>query len=351
MKSKKIVLNDKGMSNVVGALMLTLVVIIAAAGFAAMLSQIQREEMKRATHILAVEGEELRIMSIYPEFNETNLRLERLDVSVLNLNSRDSYLTRVSINDEEADNFTSKIEGVIYTHNSSIKLWIPAKESRLFSVNFTSNYDPDYTVSIIKPLEITLSTDYDNFFTRVYTPPTPVIRLSIETEDIGVADRDVLILDGSDSFDDGSILGYYWLVSNGTNLTYSVTGKKTRMILNQPGPFYVTLTVVDDTKMIGISENITIPVNKNFNPPVSMNTSATSYTAGNPIDVTVKDINGNFMEGVAVSFIRINGDVSFSPAGDVTDSSGMASTTTNVGTSGIIQIRSGKMNPIDVSVT
>ncbi|MEA3254968.1 MAG: hypothetical protein U9Q22_03930, partial [Candidatus Altiarchaeota archaeon] len=341
---------DKGMSNVVGALMLTLVVIIAAAGFAAMLSQIQREEMKRATHISAVEGEELRIMSIYPEFNETNLRLERLDVSVLNLNSRDSYLTRVSINDEEADNFTSKIEGVIYTHNSSVKLWIPAKESRLFSVNFTSNYDPDYNISIIKPLEITLSTDYDNFFTRLYTPPTPVIKLLIETEDLGVAERDILVLDGSDSFDDGSILGYHWLASNGTYQVHNITGKKVRMILNQSGPFYVNLTVVDDTKMIGISENIKIPANKNFNPAVSMEASATSYAAGDLIDVTVRDIDGGLVEGVGVSFIRMSGDVTFSPAGDVTNSSGMASTTTNAGTSGIIQIHSGKMNPLAVSV-
>ncbi|HDH41334.1 MAG TPA: type IV pilin [Candidatus Altiarchaeales archaeon] len=351
---KSLLRNRKGISNIMGALLLVAIVVVAAAGFAVMVSEIQKREMERRSNIAAVEGEELRIMSIDAVLDETDhQRMEMLNVSVLNLDSRESRLVTVLINDRGANNFTStddKGNPAIFSFHRRLK--IPAAGSRVISINFTSNYDSRYNVSITEPLKITLFTERANNFKRIFTPPTAVVKTSIETEDLGVADRDILVLDGSESFDDGSIMEYRWLVFNKTlNLTHNLTGSKVRVSFNQFGPFYVNLEVTDDTKMIGFSESVKIPPNKKFNPPVSMNTTATyNITAGeNTINVTVCDINGKPSEGVMVSFIRMLGNVTYSPLGDVTNSLGIASTTLTEG-EGIIQIRSGRMNPIDVSV-
>ena len=191
----------------------------------------------------------------------------------------------------------------------------------------------------------------------MYMPPTPIIKTSIETENLGVAERDLLVLDGSDSFDDGSILSYQWDICNTTtcnsteNITLSTTGKRIRAYLNSTGPFYVWLNLTDDTNMIGISpEPIKIPVDKNFNPPVRLSATYTGAVPAGIIEATVKDIDGKNVSGVGVSFIRMSGNATYSPSGGVTNSSGQVSATVTDG-GGVIQVRSGMMNPVDIVVS
>lgn len=345
---RALIRDSRGVSNIIGALLLVAITIVAAAGFAIMVSQIQKAEMERQSLLDAVKGEKLQIMSISPTLNGS--RISRLDLSVLNLDARESRVNAVLVNGRPASNFSSFDEaGNEANHTYYMPLEIPAGRSRLLSVNFSKNYPSQYNVSSAEPLEVTLITSRANNFKKVFFPPTAVAGVEITTEDLGIADRDVLILDGSKSFDDGSILGYRWTISNGTKSS-NMTGKSVRVIFDQTGPFYVNLTVLDDVGMSGVSDNILIPRNANFDPPVRMETPSASYTAGNNIIVSVKDVVNRPVVGVGVYFLRMAGNVNLTTAFGVTNSSGIASTTVVSGT-GIIEVLSGRLNPIDVQVT
>jgi len=84
--------------------------------------------------------------------------------------------------------------------------------------------------------------------------------------------------------------------------------QKGQSISEQYRTLYVTLKLTDDTNMIGISpEPIKIPEDKNFNPAVRL-IAAYNVTAPNILEATLKDIEGNNVSGVGVSFISISGN-------------------------------------------
>ena len=373
-----------------GALMLIAVVIVAVSGIAMIVAQMQKSEMERQSNIDAVEKENLRIMSIQPLINPSTMLLDQLNVTVANLNSKDSRIASVMINGRNAQNWSSTDD---YNNETMFsyygRLRIPAGKNKVISLNFPGDFDGCYNVSASDSLKIEVLSENSNIFSKIYQPPTPVIKTSIETENLGIAERDILVLDGSDSFDDGSIVSYEWNIcaeetttttstsfgatttttsttttttslgattttttSSTTTTTcfYITTGKKVRAYLNSTGPFYVTLKLTDDTNMIGISpEPIKIPEDKNFNPAVRL-IAAYNVTAPNILEATLKDIEGNNVSGVGVSFISISGNATYFPSGGVTNSSGQVWTNVTSG-SGVVQVRSGKMNPIDVAVS
>lgn len=350
-----LVRNNRGVSEVVGAMLLIVVAIIAVSGVAVMVAEMQKNAAERQSNIEAIENENLKIMSIIPTLNDTDpTRFSALRINVMNLNSQESRVAAVLINGRPADNITSTDQYNTPRNFSYYdRLIIPAGQSRNIDVNFSgdaNSFANGHNVSALETLKITIFTAGANTFTRIFTPPKALIKTSIETEDIGVAQRDILLLDGSDSFDDGSITGYNWSIGNVTGNAGNYTGRKVRVTLNQAGPFFVNLTVIDETGMRGVSENLMIPKNERFNPPVSL---SVSYTTGLPgtLEATVKDIQGNPVPGVGVSFITMTGNPNPTPAAGVTNSLGQVSTNVTPGPGNYIQVRSGKMNPVDIEIT
>ena len=200
-----------------------------------------------------------------------------------------------------------------------------------------------------------------NTFDRTLTPPTPVITAKVETEDLGVADRDVLVLDGgSYSFDDGTITNWEWTVwdasgtwpkgnfSDNTNISkIQESGKAKRMVFNSTGPFKISLTVEDDTKMKMTSSNITIPTNPNFNPPTNLIVSYSSPV----ISADVTDIEGKPVKGVVVNFLRYFGNISVNPWSNTTDEYGNTQTDVTSGNeTGTIRVFSGKLPYVDIAL-
>jgi flagellin-like protein len=352
---KDIQKNNKGASEIVGALLLIAVVIVAVSGIAVIVAQVQKNEMERQSTIDAVEKENIKIMSIKPVLNDTTDFLDALNITITNLNSVDSRITTIVINDKAALNYTSadpydaqKINLYSYTD----RLTVPAGKATVLSINFSTNYDPPYNVSPRSPLKVSVLTENGNIFSKIYQPPTPVIKTSIETENLGVAERDLLFLDGSDSFDDGSVLSYVWRMYsfNGTdyNPTAQYSGKKVKAAINQTNDVYLDLTVSDDNDMLGVSEKVRIPYDMNFNPAVRVNASKTSYNYSaesdpdTTISVSVYDVYGRPLENAAVLFIGMLGNVTVSPTSDVTDATGLASTTITGG-AGTVEIKVGKI--------
>lgn len=346
---KDIQKNNKGASEIVGALLLIAVVIVAVSGIAVIVAQVQKNEMERQSTIDAVEKENIKIMSIKPVLNDTTGYLDALNITITNLNSVDSRITTVVINDKAALNYTSadaydaqKINLYSYTD----RLNVPAGKATVLSINFSTNYDPDPNASAQKPLKVSVLTENGNIFSKIYQPPTPVIKTSIETENLGVAERDLLVLDGSDSFDDGSVISYNWKMYSFNGADYNPTaqysGKKVKAAINQTNDVYLDLTVSDDNDMLGVSEKVRIPYSMNFNPAVRVNASKPSYTGTETMFVSVYDVNGRPLENVTVLFIGMLGNVTVSPTSDVTDATGLAETSI-MGGAGTVEIKVGKI--------
>jgi len=238
---------------------------------------------------------------------------------------------------------------------------IPAHGTVPIRMNFLSDFGEPLEIPAKQPLsiDVLLITDLGNNFAGTFAPPVPVASVEIETEDIGVAYRDVLILDASDSYDpDGFITEYNWTIyeynrtiSNWT-IYCNLTGRKIRVYLSKEGPFRIDLKVTDDTGMVSrlsqISDNITIPANRNFNPPVCLDTDKEEYnfnkTEGNTtINVSVKDAEGRGVEGILVRFKPLEDKATVNPDSNITNTTGWTFTNvTNMsveyGKSEVIQI-------------
>ncbi|WP_342685949.1 archaellin/type IV pilin N-terminal domain-containing protein, partial [Methanoculleus sp. UBA291] len=217
--------NEEGVSVIVGTLLLILITVTAAVGLAIMISEFQKEDMERQSHIRSVENENLSLPYIDPTNNKTfwkdyNTTMDysgnwsTLNLTIQNMNIVDSYVTAISVNGRYVKNYT--YNETPYDLNQSKRLLIPARKSREVQVNFTSNFDEPFFVGTGEALNIRVMTSLYNTFERTFQQPTPVVHLAIETENLGFVDRDLLVLDGSDSFDDGAITKWNWTIEDGS---------------------------------------------------------------------------------------------------------------------------------------
>ncbi|NQE04834.1 hypothetical protein C5S32_03090 [ANME-1 cluster archaeon GoMg1] len=349
--------DNRGVSVIFGTLMLILIVVTAASGLALMMSEMQKEEMERRSHIADVENEELKILYIDLEKSSTSTYWSSMNITILNLNVEDSYVTAISVNDRYAANYTADGE----RFNLSNRLLIPATRSKEVHLNFTSNFTTPLNISGEEPIRIGVITSLINSFERTFKPPTPIIHTGVEIEDLGVADRAVLVLAGSDSFDDGSVISWNWTLWDASNTVppgnwsdtnniarFEYSGKIVRVISNSSGSFKVRLTVKDDTEMEGTSKNITIPANPNFNPATNLN----AEKSGNQIKSKIKDIEGKPVKGIAVNFLVLYdkyGNLTLNPWSNTTDENGEATTTVIEG-NGTIRVLSGKLAYVDIAI-
>ena len=148
--------DERGVSVVFGTLMLILITITAASGLAVMVSAMQKETMERESHLAAVENENLRIISIDPVGNSTHWN--QVNVTILNLNTADSYITAISMNKIFSKNYMANDEtgvldyykGYPVIYNYKKRVLIPATRSKEICLNFsgiTVNSNEDFDVS------------------------------------------------------------------------------------------------------------------------------------------------------------------------------------------------------------
>lgn len=338
--------DEQAVTVIVGTLMLILVTVIAAAGLAVMVSQMQKDEMNRQSHQAAVKNELLKITAIHPTYHAATGMLEELNVTILNLNTDDSKINLVGLGDRTFPrNFSSG--GVLY-NNTYAGLSIPATRQAEITLTMSHNFDTDPAISRTDSLRIFVITSYYNTFESTYKPPIADFTLKIESEDLGVAERDVIILDGSPSSDDGSIVDWNWSVfENGVSLSH-VSGKMARFVPVSTGPFDVHLTVTDDMNMQGVTTNTTIPLSDRFFPA----TYLSAVPSGNNIVVTVSDLNTQPVENATVTFFKfydVHGNLTLSLYSAKTDVAGQVNVTLLAG-EGTIRVESGKISPVFVPV-
>lgn len=290
--------NFRGVSNVIGALMLTLIVVGAATSFAIFVSQ--RQEMQQDAELSKVqkELENIDILNIEPSYNTSGLYA--LNFSIVNVNKDAVRVSGIWINKHSyyhrENNFTlirgdgcmqnwsfdetgqlrgwsencssrwkdlTKIElafddtdGEV---NNTVRLDLESYETVTFAFNDTEKQFYNFDVKQNEPITIKIYTSRGNVFEKTFYPPSSVIRLITDTEeDPPGTFKDFVILDGSLSDhpgDNAYIQDWEWdIIPQGIGSTHLVSGRIARApdeIMTDT--WDITLTVKDNFGMIGKS--------------------------------------------------------------------------------------------------
>jgi hypothetical protein len=383
--------NDDAVSVIVGTLLLILIAVIAAAGLAIMVAQLQKNEMDQQSHIAAVKSEQIDILNpglindpsawnqSHPgAWDETPFNVpgnhswknwSSITFSLSNLNTDDVKVIGIAINDHYTRNFTAITNSPVpvrvpYNISDHDYLTIPGSKSRQVRINFTDDFPSSQYINDGDQVKITVMTSLYNTFGKICKPPNPVIHTKTETEDYDAVQRKVLFLDGSASTADNEVVDWNWTIvsaantippgtwTDTSNLTTSYSrGETVRISHMDSGPFRITLKVTDDVGMTQVSDPVDIPADQNY-VPVS-NVIANSYAPNQSVVVaTVRDINGNPVPGITVNFaIGSNpfNNLIFSPYYNVTDSAGKTTSFVSNG-NGTIKVIYGKFPVIEVPV-
>jgi len=376
--------NEPGVSVIVGTLILILITVTAAAGLAIMISQLQKDEMNRQAHLAAVKSEQVEIQNIglsndRSAWNQTPVHIpteqpwdnwSSITISLVNLNTDDSRIIGIAVNDKYARNITT-IEDSSAAIQDSLNISASgylevdgSSSSRKIRINFTDDFSAPQYVPTGSQIQVKIMTSLYNTFEKTFKPPNPVFETSIETEDLGVTDRDVIVLDGSRSTADGSVVQWDWeILDRGTaiivdgdywrdaaNIT-TLSGKIIRLTPRTSGPFSVRLKVTADTGMTRISSPADIPVNSRFTPPSVLNAAFLIHPVSQ-IEASVRDINGNPLPNITVNFVIAN-----NPYGNLTldryyNTTGITGITyaNCTGGLGTVKVVYGKLSPVEIPV-
>ncbi len=243
--------DESGLSVVVGTLLLIFIVVASVSALALMVSEAQKKEMEQRSLRAAVESENLKILSLALNDSDDDGYWNTIILSVVNLNTEESRVVGININDRNAVNYTDGVK----EYNFQSQIPIPAARSRQIILNLTSNFTSPLNISKNDYIRVILFTSLTNNFERVFLPPVPIIKVSSES-DVGFGN--VLVLDGSDSIShESTIINYQWQVNNTYDSTYNYS--KSGQIVRIPFDFTnitnfsVNLNVTDSNGMLGFA--------------------------------------------------------------------------------------------------
>jgi flagellin-like protein len=380
-------LNDQGVSVIIGTLLLILITVVAATSLAVLVSQMQNNYAKQQQHLAKVNSENISIQNVIFYDNQTKWANEwglpnsqywsSVNFTLVNMNTNDSIVEGIAINDNWAVNFTDDA-GNIYNVTNQSYLTVPAESYKRIYVNFVANSSPeDPTIDFPAPPNFSVSTQQkievvtalSNTFQRTIRPPNPVYQMSIESDNIGTTPRDVLVLDGSGSTADNPIIWWNWTIYdeglpqvNGAWPNQTFSGKTVRITTlnntpNIPDPYtpkyFGTLTVTDSVGLTQTSLPFSIPPDPQFDPPANLNVQYTDpKTVPDMFNVTVRDVDGKELHNVLVNFQIGNNpynNLMIQPFFNYTDPSGNISVIVTGG-NGTVNVLCGKLPSAQVSV-
>jgi hypothetical protein len=237
--------NFRGVSNVIGALMLTLIVVGAATSFALFVSQ--RQEMQQ-------EAELAKTRKALENLEVVNIKLNAtcLNFSVFNSGASEVKISTIRINQGVWLNKTQVNQTKILRYDT-----MPFNTS-----NFTELRFEDYNPQSNKPLTIELITTLGNNFEKTFYPPTSVIKLTTDSEwnNSNSSYDDFLILDGSLSDhpdEDAYIKNWKWNLTQISPLGSTLPEISGRIVRAPKAimtdKWNITLTVEDNYGMLGTS--------------------------------------------------------------------------------------------------
>lgn len=319
----------KGVSEVLGALLLIVVVVVAVASLASFIAVAQTGAQNRSAFLSSLKNENLQVVFAQFSANSTvPMRWHNLTLTIRNTNTASSQLIQVKAGsfwfphwneiDTASGHVTSQSYGV-----GNPPLLFPPKATTEILVNFSSSQVLLRNTSV----QITLLTAAGNFFTTVYSPPTALGVVGVGSVNFQYYNRDIVTLDASQSqgSNGSQIVSYAWKVDviNSTKagsctasafgtaaniLSVNVFGRVGKFFPEtfqnstlQPlrtvcvsGPFRVTLSVADGRGLISNASSVIIPQDANMAPIATLALSPSNLScAGSPsLSVAVQDVFG-----------------------------------------------------------
>ncbi|HVP93857.1 MAG TPA: PKD domain-containing protein [Methanoregulaceae archaeon] len=377
--------NEVAVSVIIGTLLLILITVTAASALALMVSQMQKEEMNRQAHQAQVKNEQLKVQYIHLTRNNTTGYTDYWDtanITILNLNTDESRVLTLSVNGVYAKRINVTGQPFNDTqpyYDVSQNQWIsiPATQKADFFLNFSSDFlQSQLKIPTNQSIHILVMTSLYNTFERTFVPPVPVMKISTDTQDLGITQKTILVFDGTGSYSTGgNIVDYIWSVfDKSTNNTVIRYGPVVKSEMPSSGPFDINLTVTDDSGLTQTSLNTTIAANPSFAPPthirVQPNTSFsvgdsypnppyTNYKIVGGVDAWVNDSSDNPVSNQVISFTQQgNINVTLSLWSGVTGSGGNPGNpvttfvlTPNVSlpySVGVVTASSGKLPPQNI---
>jgi FlaG/FlaF family flagellin (archaellin) len=254
-------------SEVIGALMLTLIVVVAASSFAVYVAEKQKVEQDNQELQDQRKQESISVISITPSFNATKDHWDGFNFTLNSNHVGDSNINKILINDHVLRNFTL----VRYDKNTCAKqpdvemdytqiVNLGPRENVELKVNNSCFFDSPLNISIKMSITLSLHTELNNIFQKSFQPPNSLISITTYSwfnNSKGSYDQ-FMVLDGSNSqqVGGGFIVTWKWEVTNETGYSNDLFGQKARW--DDPNssvatPFIVSLTVTNNYGMIGYS--------------------------------------------------------------------------------------------------
>jgi flagellin-like protein len=222
-------LNRRGLSEIVGTLMLVLIVVGAAVAFSAFVAsyqkQVQAEEA--VTHQRALEN--LKILEIQPTlYAKSTSNVSLLNLTVASLDVENTVLSGLSINGVPVKTY---VVTAIYPANGTLTplsvapgeaLTIAPQQQVFIQIDFNmshpiySMYAANFVLLSTQVIKVDLYTALLNDFFEAFSPPTAVAFISAIQSFSGTSYVTVPVLDGSDSLQpgNGSLISWSWNVTN-----------------------------------------------------------------------------------------------------------------------------------------
>lgn len=266
--------NARGLSEIVGTLMLVVIVVGAAVAFSAFVAsyqkQVQAEEQlahNRALEDFKILGMNLTLNSLSP----TSVAL--LNFSVANLDIQNSTITTISINGNPVKNFTAFLldpltgtsslvpvpPGFELNVTPSTQAWIQVDLIPLSPGN--SMYVSSFALHVSDHVKINVYTGLVNDFVQTFVPPTAVAFVSSIQSWDGTGYVNDPVLDGSQSLQPGNatLVSWTWAVTDDnstlhTHPTTSYSGQKVALSsINPYDTYFANLTVTDSDGLVGFA--------------------------------------------------------------------------------------------------
>lgn len=263
-----------GVSEVVGAIMLVLIVVMAASSFAIFISQYQESAQAQRLDDQRRAQEDLKVISIVPVPDADGSKWESFNFTIASLHNERSEITRITLNDHTVREFTVwrespytlEIMGTEMDHSNP--LFLEPREQISISVDLGNSqalYDAA-AFSTGSYVKIDLFTDWLNSFSKSFAPPSSVATHSPGSwyNVLNGQYEYYVTLNGRSSvaYDGAYIMSWNWTVKS-TNITdpmdtsdiiWVTTGSVCRVDFPFKDAFNeVTLTVTDNFGMIGRS--------------------------------------------------------------------------------------------------
>jgi flagellin-like protein len=262
-----------GVSEIVGALMLTLIVVVAAASFSVFVNQRQQEYQEQQLLEQRRSLESLQVLSLRPTEDVGGLEWAELNFTISSFHGETSRITRMVVNDFTVKEFEihrfNRTSGAydITTMDYHDKLEITTLETVQIIVNVSTGFfETSAAILTSDSIALELSTAHLNTFSRVFIPPTAIARVLTEAQwDSSIPDYvPFQILDASASvlYGDAYAVTFAWslLGDNDGDGTYGESGED---VLARSGTkvaagfatsgitYQITLVVEDNNGMSG----------------------------------------------------------------------------------------------------